>query len=92
MGILQVPIPWLQVKLLRLLQYYPAPGECSTWADFRLNSKVYLHAENNKIKKVLHNCLMTIIQNSQETPKVSRGSPSQSIHITKPIGPIECAT
>ena len=26
--IVQVPIPWLQVKLLRLLQYYPAPGKC----------------------------------------------------------------
>lgn len=25
----KVPIPWLQVKLLRLLQYYPPSGECS---------------------------------------------------------------
>lgn len=24
----KVPNPWLQVKLLRLLQYYPPPGEC----------------------------------------------------------------
>lgn len=46
----RVPIPWLQVKLLRLLQYYPPP-------------------QNQKIKSVLHNCLMTIIDNSQDTPK-----------------------
>lgn len=24
----KVPSPWLQVKLLRLLQYYPPTGEC----------------------------------------------------------------
>lgn len=23
----KVPNPWLQIKLLRLLQYYPPPGE-----------------------------------------------------------------
>lgn len=30
----KVPTPWLQVKLLRLLQYYPPPGEECT--DFRI--------------------------------------------------------
>ena len=25
----KVPNPWMQIKLLRLLQYYPPPGEYS---------------------------------------------------------------
>jgi AP-2 complex subunit alpha len=25
----KVPCPWIQIKLLRLLQYYPPPGMCS---------------------------------------------------------------
>lgn len=25
----KVPCPWIQVKLIRLLQYYPPPGACS---------------------------------------------------------------
>jgi AP-2 complex subunit alpha len=27
----KVPIPWMQVKLLRLLQYYPASGARTCW-------------------------------------------------------------
>lgn len=27
----KVPNPWLQIKLLRLLQYYPPPGKILSW-------------------------------------------------------------
>jgi AP-2 complex subunit alpha len=27
----KVPCPWLQIKLLRLLQYFPPSGMCTKW-------------------------------------------------------------
>lgn len=60
----KVPVPWLQVKLLRLLQYYPPSGK--SYNLFDDNSDV---VDDPTIRTVLHNVLQTIINNSQDTPQ-----------------------
>lgn len=62
----KVPTPWLQVKLLRLLQYYPPSGQSLAnllWC--------YSHSftEDATIRNTIHRVLQTIMQTSSEQTK-----------------------
>lgn len=59
----KVPNPWLQIKLLRLLQYYPPPGE--------LKSLTSLTPDNPEVIEMVNGVVQAIIDMSQETPRVS---------------------
>lgn len=63
----KIPIPWLQVKLLRLLQYYPPSGKHG-WhfarPKFSLRSHLSSRAEDPTLRLVLHNVLERILKNS----------------------------
>ena len=62
----KVPNPWMQVKLLRLLQYYPPPGELLLLPYGR----ELIETDNDKIIDMLHDILQAIIDSCQETPRV----------------------
>lgn len=66
----KVPTPWLQVKLLRLLQYYPPSGTrlnpAQTWWD---SNNSHIHPEDATIQKTIHRVLQTIMQTSSEQTK-----------------------
>ncbi|KAI9321993.1 adaptin N terminal region-domain-containing protein [Obelidium mucronatum] len=51
----KIPVPWLQVKLLRLLQYYPAPADPQVFR--KLNDVLlYIIKNSNEVpKNVQHN-------------------------------------
>lgn len=60
----KVPSPWLQVKLLRLLQYYPPTGMFHQ--VFRMSTHLTRQTEDTANLTVLHNVLQTIMNNSAE--------------------------
>ncbi|CAG8588574.1 11894_t:CDS:10 [Diversispora eburnea] len=51
----KVPIPWLQVKLLRLLQYYPASEDRDTRNDLHNILQTILNNSQDTQKNVQHN-------------------------------------
>jgi AP-2 complex subunit alpha len=61
-----IPCPWLQVKLLRLLQYYPIPE------DTKLKDMVY-----NIIDRLISNSVG--IKSSKEKKSQSKVNASQAI-------------
>jgi AP-2 complex subunit alpha len=70
----KVPVPWLQVKLLRLLQYFPPTGmyigPAIVFVDVLHKTKMNKQmtadlAMMNKLSKILQN----VIRNSEEAPK-----------------------
>lgn len=62
----KVPTPWLQVKLLRLLQYYPPSGKSP--ANL-LWSRAHTFTEDATIRNTIHRVLQTIMQTSSEQTK-----------------------
>lgn len=66
-GYYKVPIPWLQVKLLRLLQYYPPPG-VTTFLPTHIEDP-YLSAatlEDPTLQTMLQEVLQTVMNNCNE--------------------------
>ena len=63
----KVPTPWLQVKLLRLLQYYPPSGALSGPAQLFCGSDI--RSEDSTIQKTIHRVLQTIMKTSSEQTK-----------------------
>lgn len=60
----KVPSPWLQVKLLRLLQYYPPSGKFVSHLTCSLS---YLKIiDDSTIRSVLHTVLETVMNNCAE--------------------------
>lgn len=59
----KVPSPWLQVKLLRLLQYYPPTSMFHTFGANLIADKVIA---DPTIRNVLHEVLQTVMNNCAE--------------------------
>ncbi|KAJ7487600.1 adaptin N terminal region-domain-containing protein [Mycena galericulata] len=68
----KVPSPWLQVKLLRLLQYYPPSGR-------RI-------LDDPNIRSVLHEVLQTIMNNSAEPSRNVQHNNAQHAVLFEAIG------
>ncbi|RUP43535.1 hypothetical protein BC936DRAFT_137034 [Jimgerdemannia flammicorona] len=51
----KVPIPWLQVKLLRLMQYYPPPENSNLLQDLNNLLQVIINNSQDTPKNVQHN-------------------------------------
>ena len=62
----KVPCPWLQIKLLRLMQYYPPVGEYST-----LNMNIFqlTAAEDSHVRAIMRRSLQRIMDSAMEMPK-----------------------
>lgn len=61
----KVPSPWLQVKLLRLLQYYPPSGRPLANSPRPSSLHSYI-AEDPTVRQVLYEVLQMIMNNSAE--------------------------
>lgn len=61
----KVPIPWLQVKLLRLLQYYPPSGRRTGLRDSQGYTELRV-PEDPTIQTMLQEVLQTIMNNCNE--------------------------
>ncbi|KAJ4486139.1 adaptin N terminal region-domain-containing protein [Lentinula aciculospora] len=84
----RVPSPWLQVKLLRLLQYYPPSGETSfTVFDFLIVvANPCCFVEDPAIRSVLHHVLQTIMNNSAEPSRNVQHNNAQHAVLFEAIG------
>jgi len=68
----KVPVPWLQVKLLRLLQYYPPSGEFGLSFSLlkkRAERSLPPLTDDPTFRQLLHNVLERILKNSGDTHK-----------------------
>ena len=61
-----VPCPWIQVKFLRLLQYYPPSGAS---AKFFMTSKADIPAEDTYVRDLIRRSLRKILDAAMEMPK-----------------------
>lgn len=64
----KVPCPWIQVKLLRLLQYFPPSGSQST-SSARLNQKLTVPADDSHVREMIRLSLQKILDLALETNK-----------------------
>lgn len=64
----KVPNPWLQIRLLRLLQYYPPPG---TRSSFPFGNPADNSVDNPQVVEMVNAIIQAIIDSSQDTPRVS---------------------
>ncbi|KAF5375030.1 hypothetical protein D9758_000281 [Tetrapyrgos nigripes] len=80
----KVPSPWLQVKLLRLLQYYPPSGglRYMMWNPFTHDSL----EDDPAIRSVLHQVLQTIMNNSAEPSRNVQHNNAQHAVLFEAIG------
>jgi AP-2 complex subunit alpha len=62
----KVPCPWILVKLLKLLQYYPPPGSSSSSC---FESLQLTRAEDSHIRKLIREALQKIMDSALEMPK-----------------------
>ena len=63
----RVPCPWIQVKLLRLLQYYPPSG---MFCPPRIKRAVLtLPTEDSHVREIIRESLQQIMTIAMETPK-----------------------
>jgi AP-2 complex subunit alpha len=62
----KVPCPWIQVKLLRLLQYYPPPGTHSRTLRRGLQ---LIETEDSHIRKLIRESLQKIMDSALDVPK-----------------------
>lgn len=66
----KVPNPWLQIKLLRLLQYYPPPGTRFSFL-FENPADNPDSVDNPQVVEMVNAIIQAIIDSSQDTPRVS---------------------
>jgi AP-2 complex subunit alpha len=79
-----VPSPWLQVKLLKLLQYYPPSGRFRRTSAFDTNSDDYL--DDPTIRTTLLQVLETIMKNSAEQTRNMQHNNAQRAVLFEAIG------
>ena len=63
----KVPCPWIQVKLLRLMQYYPPAGRCCTGYEMFLPADSWL--EDSYVRGVIRESLQQILHEAMLMPK-----------------------
>ncbi|ADV23640.1 AP-2 complex subunit alpha [Cryptococcus gattii E566] len=64
----KVPNPWLQIKLLRLLQYYPPPGTRFSFL-FENPADNPDSVDNPQVVEMVNAIIQAIIDSSQDTPR-----------------------
>ena len=79
-----MPSPWLQVKLLKLLQYYPPSGSFRRTSAFDTNSDEYL--DDPTIRTTLLQVLETIMKNSAEQTRNMQHNNAQRAVLFEAIG------
>ena len=79
-----MPSPWLQVKLLKLLQYYPPSGSFRCTSAFKVNSDDYL--DDPTIRTTLLQVLETIMKNSAEQTRNMQHNNAQRAVLFEAIG------
>ncbi|KAG6851058.1 hypothetical protein H0H93_002950 [Arthromyces matolae] len=80
----KVPSPWLQIKLLRLLQYYPPSGRRK---QNRIGSFLRWNLlEDPTIRSVLHQVLQTIMNNCAEPTRNVQHNNAQHAVLFEAIG------
>jgi AP-2 complex subunit alpha len=80
----KVPSPWLQVKLLKLLQYYPPSGSLSPYVTSDTVSDDYL--DDPAIQSTLLHVLETIMNNSAEQTRNMQHNNAQRAVLFEAIG------
>lgn len=66
----KVPCPWIQVKLLRLLQYYPPLVRISSGPRFSMRSATNVRViVDTHVRNLIRQSLRTILDTAMETPK-----------------------
>ena len=80
----KVPSPWLQVKLLRLLQYYPPSGSFSPYLTSYPTSDSYL--DDPMIRSTLLQVLEAIMNNSAEQTRNMQHNNAQRAVLFEAIG------
>ncbi|KAK8038850.1 hypothetical protein PG993_007261 [Apiospora rasikravindrae] len=64
----KVPCPWIQIKLLRLLQYFPLPVSVYVPRRFRI-TQLRLFAEDSHVRGMIRESLQKILNLAMETNK-----------------------
>jgi len=79
----KVPSPWLQVKLLRLLQYYAPSGR---FIPFFVESSLIFLSDDPALRSVLHQVLQTIMNNCAEPSRNVQHNNAQHAVLFEAIG------
>ena len=62
----KVPCPWIQVKLLRLMQYYPPSGP---WSFFSLSPDINSIIEDTHVRTLIRESVQQILHEAIQMPK-----------------------
>ncbi len=63
----KVACPWIQVKLLRLLQYYPPSGEHVP--HLQLLARLLIYTEDSHVRNIMRESLQRIMDSALDAPK-----------------------
>ncbi len=65
----KVPCPWLQVKFLRLLQYYPPSGTLHAFSSWFVPQLTIFSPEDTHVRDLIRQSLRKILDAAMEMPK-----------------------